>query len=159
MLISLFGATGIVHKEFVPPGQTVNQQFCSKVFKILRVGVRKKRPEMWSGGDWFRHHDNAPAHMALCVQQFMAKTCRLSLILPIHLTCAVRLFHVPSYERPDERETFCWCQGSEKENAGGLEQHQHGRVPEMFSAVGKNVGTSVLGLKESTLKETRVVIV
>jgi len=30
-------------------------------------------------------------------------------------------------------------QQSEKENAGGLEQHQHGRVPEMFSAVGKTL--------------------
>jgi hypothetical protein len=28
---------------------------------------------------------------------------------------------------------------SEKENAGGLEQHQHRRVPEMFSAVGKTL--------------------
>ena len=28
---------------------------------------------MWSSGDWFLHHDNAPAHMALSVQQFLAK--------------------------------------------------------------------------------------
>jgi len=28
--------------------------------------------------------------------------------------CAMRLFPVPSYETPDERETFCWCQRSEK---------------------------------------------
>ena len=33
----------------------------------------KKRPEMWSSGDWFLHPDNAPAHMALSVQQFLAK--------------------------------------------------------------------------------------
>jgi len=53
--------------------------------------------------------------------------------------CAMRLFPVPSYEMPDEREKFCWCQRSEKENTGGLEQHQHWRVPEMFSAVGKTL--------------------
>ena len=52
--------------------------------------------------------------------------------------CAMRCFPVPSYEMPDERETFWWCQRSEKENSGGLEQHQHWRVPEMFSAVGKS---------------------
>jgi len=52
--------------------------------------------------------------------------------------CAMRLFPAPLYERPDERETFCWRQWSEKENAGGLE-HQHWRVPEMFSAVGKTL--------------------
>jgi hypothetical protein len=35
--------------------------------------MEKKRPEMWSSGDWFLHHDNAPAHTALSVQQFLAK--------------------------------------------------------------------------------------
>ena len=58
---------------------------------------------------------------------------------PFTRPCAMRLFSVPLYERPDERETFCWCQRSEKENAGCLEQHQHGRVPEMFSALGKTL--------------------
>ena len=63
-------------------------------------------------------------------------TWRLSPIHPIHFT----LRHpVPSYERPDERETFCWCQRNDKENAGGLEQHQHWRFPDMFSAVGKTL--------------------
>jgi len=73
MLISFFHANRIVHKEFVPPGQTVNQQFYLKVLKRLHDSVREKRPEMWSSGDWFLHHDNVPAHMALSVQQFLAK--------------------------------------------------------------------------------------
>jgi len=73
LLISFFDANGIVHKEFVSPGQTVNQQFYLKVLKRLRDSVWKKRPEMWSSGDWFLHHDNAPAHTALSVQQFLAK--------------------------------------------------------------------------------------
>jgi len=70
-----FYANGIVHKEFVPPGQTVNQQFYLKVLKRLRDIVRKKRPEIWSTSDWFLHHDNAPAHTALCVcSSFWQKT-------------------------------------------------------------------------------------
>jgi len=28
---------------------------------------------MWSSGHWFLHHDNAPAHTTLSVQQFLAK--------------------------------------------------------------------------------------
>jgi len=63
MLIS-----GIVHKEFVPPGQTANKQFYLEVLKRLRDSVRKKRPEIWSSSDWFLHHNNAPAHTALSVQ-------------------------------------------------------------------------------------------
>ena len=70
MFFSFFYADGIVHKEFVPPGQTVNQQFYLKVVKRLCDSIRKKRPEMWSSGDWFLHHDNATAHTALSVQQF-----------------------------------------------------------------------------------------
>jgi len=73
MSITFFDANGIVHEEFVPTGQTVNQQFYLKVKKRLRFSVRQKRPEMWSSGDWFLHHDNAPAHTALNVQQFLAK--------------------------------------------------------------------------------------
>jgi len=42
MLISFFDAIGIVHKEFVLPGQTVNQQFCLKVLERLHDSVRKK---------------------------------------------------------------------------------------------------------------------
>jgi len=37
MLISFFDANGIVHKEFVPPGQTVNQQFYLKVLKDYTI--------------------------------------------------------------------------------------------------------------------------
>jgi len=74
MLISFFYANGIVRKEFVPPGQTVNQQFYLEVLKRLCTSViKKKRPEMWSSGDCFLHHNNAPAHTALSVQQFLAK--------------------------------------------------------------------------------------
>jgi len=61
-----------VHKEFVPPGQTVNQQFYLEVLKRLRESVRNNRPEMWSSSDWFLHHDGAAAHTALSVQ-FLAK--------------------------------------------------------------------------------------
>ena len=41
MLISFFDANEIVHREFVPPGQTVNQQFYLEVLKRLRNSVRK----------------------------------------------------------------------------------------------------------------------
>ena len=111
-------------------------KFYLKVLKRLCNGVRKKRPEMWSSGDGFFQNGNAPTHMALSVQQFFAKKqndCYPSSSL-FTQSCTMQLLPVPSYERPDEREMFCWCQRSEKENAGGLEQHQHWRVPEMFSA-------------------------
>jgi len=109
MLISFFYANGIVHKESVPPGQTVNQQFFLEVLKRLRDSARKKRPEMWSSGDWSLHHDYAPAHTALSVQQFLAKKQHEGYPSSSLFTrpCAMRLFLASSYEMPDERETFC----------------------------------------------------
>ena len=73
-----------MHKEFVLPRQTVNQQFYLKVLKRLRDNVRKKRPEVWSSCDWFLHHDNAPGHTALNVQQFWAKNNMIVIPHPPH---------------------------------------------------------------------------
>jgi len=64
MLISFFDQKGIVHKEFVPPGQTVNAAFYVAVLKRLRENVRRKRPDQWQNNTWLLHHDNAPAHAA-----------------------------------------------------------------------------------------------
>jgi len=82
MLISFFDANGIVHSEFVPNGRTVNQAFYLKVLKRLRDAVRRKRPELWQSGEWWLHHDNAPAHKALSVKQFLTKNGMTQLIHP-----------------------------------------------------------------------------
>jgi len=71
-LIVFFDVRGIVHREFVPPGQTVNQEFYLEVLRRMRENVRRKRPELWRSGDWFLHHDNAPAHTALSVTWYFA---------------------------------------------------------------------------------------
>jgi len=42
MFICFFDQKGIVHKQFVPPGQTVNAAFYVKVLKRLRENVRMK---------------------------------------------------------------------------------------------------------------------
>jgi len=72
MLIVFFVVRGIVHREFVPPGQTVNQEFYLEVLRRLRENVRRKRPKLWRSGDWFLHHDNAPVHTALSVTRYLA---------------------------------------------------------------------------------------
>jgi len=44
MLICFFDSQGIVHKEFVPPGKTVNQTFYREVLERLRKRVARVRP-------------------------------------------------------------------------------------------------------------------
>ena len=53
-------------------GQTVNGHFYMQVLQRLRDAVRWKRHDKWQG-EWFLHHDNAPSHTSLVVQQFLAK--------------------------------------------------------------------------------------
>jgi len=58
MLICFFDQKGIIHKEFVPPGQTVNAVFCFEVLKCLQENVRGKRPDQWRNNTWRLHRRN-----------------------------------------------------------------------------------------------------
>ena len=73
MLICFFDQEGIVHREFVPPGMTVNADFYCDVLRRLRENVRRKRPQKWQNQKLIIHHDNAPAHRSFKVSQFLAK--------------------------------------------------------------------------------------
>ena len=62
---------GIVQKEFVPPGQTVNAAFYIEVLKCLQENVRRKRPDQWRNNTWLLHCDSAPANAALLTRGFL----------------------------------------------------------------------------------------
>ena len=72
MLITFFDHQGMVHHEYVPHDQTVNQYFYKEVLTRLMAKIRRKRRELWASNTWILHHDNAPAHAALSVRQFLA---------------------------------------------------------------------------------------
>jgi len=71
MLLTFFDIRGIVHYEFVPTGQTVNQVCYLEVLERLHEKVRQKRPELFDNNSWILHHNNAPAHTALSVREFL----------------------------------------------------------------------------------------
>jgi hypothetical protein len=61
----------IVHREFLPPGQTVNYAFYKDVSERLRKRVQRVRKNI--AGAWVLHHDKAPGHTALSIREFLAK--------------------------------------------------------------------------------------
>ena len=42
------------------------------VLKKLHEKVKRKRLELFANNSWILHHDNAPAHPALSVREFLA---------------------------------------------------------------------------------------
>lgn len=71
MLIVFFDVRGIVHFEFVPPGQTVNAVFYLEVLKRLKRRVARVRTDVQAVK---LHHDNAPSHSAFIVTNFLARS-------------------------------------------------------------------------------------
>jgi len=69
MIIVFFDSRGIVYKEFVPPGLTVNHAIYKDVLERLRKRVQQVRTDI--ADDWVLHHDNAPAHTALSIREFL----------------------------------------------------------------------------------------
>ena len=73
MLIAFFDARGIVYMKFLPQGQTVNQHVYKEILRRLLRSVREKRRELRQDNAWLLHQDNAPAHNAMSICQFLAE--------------------------------------------------------------------------------------
>jgi len=69
MLIVFFDSKGVVHSEFVPPGQAVNSKFYVEVLKRLKQRVNRVRSEIKDS--WRLHHDNVPAHSAFVTTDYL----------------------------------------------------------------------------------------
>ena len=101
MPVCFFDHKGIVHYEFIAQGQTVNQQCYLEVLTRLWESVRRKRPGLWPDKLIF-HHDNAAAHDALRVREFLAKISITKMDYPPYspdiVPCDFRLF--PNLKMP-----------------------------------------------------------
>jgi hypothetical protein len=62
----------VIHKEFVPEGQTVNNAIYVEVIGRLLKRISQVTPQYRAEGSWFLFH-NAPYHSALVVKIFVAK--------------------------------------------------------------------------------------
>jgi histone-lysine N-methyltransferase SETMAR len=69
MIIVFFDSLGIVHKECVPPGQTVNHAFYKDVLERLENGSNESEGTLQTIGCC----NNAPAHTALSIREFLVK--------------------------------------------------------------------------------------
>jgi hypothetical protein len=68
-----FDCEGVIHPEFLPRGQTVNEKCYLKVMKRPGEAVSRKGPDLWRGKIWLLHHDDAPVHLSLLIRDFLTK--------------------------------------------------------------------------------------
>jgi len=71
MLVIFFDWQGVIHKEFVPEGETINAVYYKGVMERFLNRIRCVR--MCESGDWILLHNNTPPHNATIVKQFLAQ--------------------------------------------------------------------------------------
>ena len=59
--------------EFLPQGQTVDQHVYKEILWGLLRSMCEKRRKLWQNNTWLLHQDNAPAHNALSIRQFLTE--------------------------------------------------------------------------------------
>jgi hypothetical protein len=85
IFIIFLDSSGIVHKEFLPPGQTVNHAFYKDILERLRKQVQRVRKN--NADDWTLHRNNAPAHTGFQLENFW----RRKIFPPFHLLPTAQL--------------------------------------------------------------------
>jgi hypothetical protein len=83
MLIIFFDSQGIVHKELVPDGKTVNSEFYKGVMDHLLKRIERVRPAAFCCRDFFLLHDNAPSQKSVSVCLFLHQKCYNPLSHPV----------------------------------------------------------------------------
>jgi [histone H3]-lysine36 N-dimethyltransferase SETMAR len=73
MLIIFFDIRGIVYREYVPFGQTINQEYYKDVLCRLRDKVFENRHRIYPNEHFYLHHENAPAHTSILIQEFLSE--------------------------------------------------------------------------------------
>jgi hypothetical protein len=75
--------------------------------KRLREKIRRKRPELFAINSWILHQENASAHTALSVREFL-NTKQITVLdtLPIHRSSPRRLLSAPEDKGNIERKAF-----------------------------------------------------
>ena len=65
-----FDSQGVVHKEFIPEGRTVNAEVHKGLTDRLLKRIQRVRPAAFCSRNFFLLHDNAPAHKAASFANF-----------------------------------------------------------------------------------------
>ena len=110
MLIIFFDSQGVVHKEFVPQGKTVNAEFYDGITDRLLKLIQRIRPAAFCSPDFFLLHYTTPAHIAASVCKFLTQNNVKPLSPPVlSRFISARLFSLPQVVNEVKRTQLCGC--------------------------------------------------
>ena len=135
MLICFSDSQGVVHKEFVSQGQTVNQQYYRAVLERLRKRLHHVRPE--TADTWMLHH-SAPCHTTMSVNECLTKKVIPAVPQPPTLAWSqsVRLLTFPETQIPPQRSSFWKCGQHPKGRDRPADGTSTWRLPALLPGVG-----------------------
>jgi hypothetical protein len=67
-----FVQRGVIHREVVHEGETVNSEFCFPLQKWLCGWISEFRQQFGKKGIWLAFHNNASAHFVMTLKHFLA---------------------------------------------------------------------------------------
>ena len=70
---SLLYSTGMIYMHWVPTGQTVNKEYYVAILREFRKRFRRKKPPLFTSGQWHFHQDNAPVNKSIPVTVYLTK--------------------------------------------------------------------------------------
>ena len=109
---NFFDSQGLVHKQFLPEGKTVNAEFYKAVMDLLLKHIQRVRPAAFCYRDFFLLHVNAAAQNCKYLPIFDPPKIVTTLyhLLPVLLRfISTRLFSVPQVESEVKRTPLCGC--------------------------------------------------
>jgi histone-lysine N-methyltransferase SETMAR len=145
----------IVHFEFLEQGPTVNQHYYLEILRRLCEVVHRRRPELWPDA-WILHHDNALAHDALTVWEFLAKNSIMKLGHPPYSPdlAPCNFWRFPKLKTALKRHRF-----SDTADIQGHATTILKSIPEMLLSSENTDSLSVLVHKETNSKVTATISV
>ena len=96
--------------------------------------LTEESPELWRSGGWLLHPDNAPAHTALSVLQFLTKSGMTTASHPSYSPdlAPCNFFLFPRMKRDLKRKRFQNIEEVREKKDGSTEGYHFARIPELF---------------------------
>lgn len=73
MALAFFDSSGLIYTRIADQHEKINSAYIIETLDRFLDHLRRKRPDLWSSGNWLFHWDNCPVHKSKSVADFLAE--------------------------------------------------------------------------------------